>query len=690
MNFMDGESNRGIAVSSSSNRQSVYNAEVIIGGDYDPDCAYGVAEVASFDENKKVYTVRRPSASSQPWQICALMPSQYDRATDKTRSVAMFSNDNRPVLVAITDDSGEPEIGDSCGTVAGSWKLQIGKAGFIVVAVAEDDGQGSGGRRLVYVRPFSSAGAPSPRFYAPMPSYSFVRQEYFGGVDASLLYTSREMGSVWADVTTACLPKIGRVFGLDAAHAQDFNGASGAAIFSRQTYNYYEGVTNSPALMAMEWGGLDPSSGSTTPLYVGGASHANYAAKANPTAHMIDGSGRIIVPWGDGAGVYSLFHVDIYGSGYGGASVTGSIASKAGLTQSVGSSTLTVTTAAGDGAIDLKSGNLLSVGSGDDARKYSVTADVSEPNPATDATIQIYPPLEIELTGGETVGLVPSFILEHRIDGTQGAISGPISTHTAGYRHECDFIYYPFTKDGVQPAPASDFVAGFYWDGSSWSTIQGSSYDSGGYTQRGDYFTTTAVSADGTIYGYGTIYDAGSSTVGLFFYDSGAWTNIALPTPSGATTLGGTGRLCQLPDGRVLLSAQWYFPSISMTGNVLYLIRDGESPVLLESDDGPFIFYWSVRLVGVSQSGWRVPDGEITNSYGDIYLLAPFSTSQYYQVINTSPARYITMLPGGAYRLTWDAETDKWSQEVTPLNSDGGNHIFYAGQGSLDQVNAIR
>jgi hypothetical protein len=153
MDFMDGQSNRGIQASASSNRQSVYGVEVIIGGSADPDCAYGVAEVLSLDANTGIYTVQRPSADSQPWQICALMPSQYDRSTTRTAAVAMFAGDNRPVLAAITDDSDAPAIGSTLGTVSGSWKLKVGNTGYICAGVAADAGKGSGGRRIVYVRP---------------------------------------------------------------------------------------------------------------------------------------------------------------------------------------------------------------------------------------------------------------------------------------------------------------------------------------------------------------------------------------------------------------------------------------------------------------------------------------------------------------------------------------------------------
>jgi hypothetical protein len=86
--------------------------------------------------------------------------------------------------------------------------------------------------------------------------------------------------------------------------------------------------------------------------------------------------------------------------------ITGTLLTKAATTQTVGTGTLTVTTAATTGAVDFKVGNWLKVGTGANARTYEVTADVAEGDPETDVVISISPSLEVELTGGEAVVLV--------------------------------------------------------------------------------------------------------------------------------------------------------------------------------------------------------------------------------------------------------------------------------------------
>lgn len=85
--------------------------------------------------------------------------------------------------------------------------------------------------------------------------------------------------------------------------------------------------------------------------------------------------------------------------------ITGTLLTKAATTQPTSQAYITVTTAAGTGAIDLKDGDSIKVGSGATAITYTVDGDIAEADPATDVNIPIIGTIQVELTGGEAVAL---------------------------------------------------------------------------------------------------------------------------------------------------------------------------------------------------------------------------------------------------------------------------------------------
>jgi hypothetical protein len=85
--------------------------------------------------------------------------------------------------------------------------------------------------------------------------------------------------------------------------------------------------------------------------------------------------------------------------------ITGTLLTKAATTQPTSQAYITVTTAAGTGAIDLKDGDSIKVGYGATAITYTVDGDIAEADPATDVNIPILGTIQVELTGGEAVAL---------------------------------------------------------------------------------------------------------------------------------------------------------------------------------------------------------------------------------------------------------------------------------------------
>jgi len=97
---------------------------------------------------------------------------------------------------------------------------------------------------------------------------------------------------------------------------------------------------------------------------------------------------------------FNLF-VDQQGASHTIGTITTGLAAKAATAQALGTTSITVTTAASTGAIALKKGDPLSIGD----ERYVLQADATEASAATDATLVIFPGLKTALAGGEAVTL---------------------------------------------------------------------------------------------------------------------------------------------------------------------------------------------------------------------------------------------------------------------------------------------
>lgn len=134
--------------------QLPYRAAVIMDDSIDCDTLYGVAEIHDYDSATQNPKVRRPTTDSIPAPACVVFPgSKIAHSATARVEAADFSRDSKPVLVTLDTSSSAPAIGNTVGTMAGSWGMKVGNFGFVVVGIAHNSSP-----YVVYVRPAGAGG----------------------------------------------------------------------------------------------------------------------------------------------------------------------------------------------------------------------------------------------------------------------------------------------------------------------------------------------------------------------------------------------------------------------------------------------------------------------------------------------------------------------------------------------------
>jgi hypothetical protein len=115
------------------------------------DCTYGVGMLSEWDQATQRHKIVVPDADSVDASRCVVLPGCKVTPTESEPALIMGSiYPTRPIIARYDTDDGEPEIGDTLGTKADSWKLKKSGSGFTCLGIV-DATEG-----LCLVRPFAS------------------------------------------------------------------------------------------------------------------------------------------------------------------------------------------------------------------------------------------------------------------------------------------------------------------------------------------------------------------------------------------------------------------------------------------------------------------------------------------------------------------------------------------------------
>jgi hypothetical protein len=628
-----------------------------------------------------IYSVRKPISNSSS----NVLVVNKGIASHKYGHASMCDKDGG-IRLRFDYDS-LPSPGETCGTMSGGYQAAIGKTGFVILA-ANVEGPSGAQEGTLHVRPFASgSGIKNPLMWG----YFQVGQSTFWKFNPALWYGGDSNSPGYARIydpfpndilydlspyandparlhneAPYWQPNDFRLNDVWVVGAQGSDEVKGYGILARYADEY--GTPDYPTdgaqcttYTAVSWDDEDFDSVIEHPLEDATVDGAQVYA-------LITGYPN------EDTRIYNSSKKEIHKLSYLGGSITSTLKTKASTTQPVGSSTIVVTTAA-DGSFDLKEDNDILVGTGDNQKRYRLTSAVAESDPSTDATLDITPNIQVELTGGENVQLIKTFKKE--IDLT--TLSSGVTHNSVIFWKYCGFP----TKHIIFPNVSGTDNAGFLYDSDTqtWSAINCPVGQP--YSLEGDS-TFIAVTGDKYVY-WSTMKRTTSPPYfeyGLFLWNGTDEFNlVSLTLPSGFSIFQGypVGQgFVYLPNGKLLhwrYADHTYSPIKNYIKHYfMWIIESNNTPDLVYSGAIPFCLRGEYcPILGVSKSGWE--DGK----KGTIYLGEPtrgFSTHYGPEQVLSVPAYDLpgTVLPiraGMLYKLAPNADGTAWKDEIEPVTAGG-------------------